>query len=83
MGLGALIGISVGLASGYLGGWFDLLVQRLLDAMTALGRLQGQAAELGGKDLALDETVAALRSEAEAQQAAAREIAALLGSPGA
>src|SRR6185312_7484540 len=26
MGLGALIGISVGLASGYLGGWFDLLV---------------------------------------------------------
>ena len=26
MSLGALIGISVGLASGYLGGWFDLLV---------------------------------------------------------
>ena len=36
MGLGALIGISVGLASGYLGGWFDLLVQRLLDVMQAL-----------------------------------------------
>jgi peptide/nickel transport system permease protein len=36
MGLGALIGISVGLASGYLGGWFDLLVQRLLDIMQAL-----------------------------------------------
>src|ERR1044071_8516583 len=31
MGLGALIGISVGLARRYLGGWFDLLVQRLLD----------------------------------------------------
>jgi predicted Ser/Thr protein kinase len=61
----------------------DALVQRLLDAMTALGRLQGQAAELAGKDLALDETVAALRAEAEAQQAAAREIAALLGSPSA
>ena len=61
----------------------DALVQRLLDAMTVLGRLQGQAAELGGKDLALDETVAALRAEAEAQQAAAQEIATLLGSPGA
>ncbi len=61
----------------------DALVQRLLDAMTVLGRLQGQAAELGGKELALDETVAALRAEAEAQQAAAQEIAALLGSPGA
>jgi peptide/nickel transport system permease protein len=36
MGLGALIGISVGLASGYLGGWFDLLVQRLLDIMQSL-----------------------------------------------
>jgi peptide/nickel transport system permease protein len=36
MSLGALIGISVGLASGYLGGWFDLLVQRLLDIMQAL-----------------------------------------------
>ena len=36
MGLGAVIGISIGLASGYLGGWFDLLVQRLLDIMQAL-----------------------------------------------
>jgi peptide/nickel transport system permease protein len=36
MGLGALIGISVGLASGYLGGWFDLVVQRLLDIMQSL-----------------------------------------------
>ncbi len=31
-----IFGISVGLASGYLGGWFDLLVQRLLDIMQAL-----------------------------------------------
>jgi peptide/nickel transport system permease protein len=36
MGLGALIGISIGLASGYLGGTFDLLVQRLLDIMQSL-----------------------------------------------
>jgi peptide/nickel transport system permease protein len=36
MGLGAVIGISIGLASGYLGGWFDLLVQRLLDVMQSL-----------------------------------------------
>jgi predicted Ser/Thr protein kinase len=56
----------------------DALVQRLLDAMTVLGRLQGQASELGGQDTGLEETVATLRAEAEAQQAAAREIAALL-----
>jgi predicted Ser/Thr protein kinase len=56
----------------------DALVQRLLDAMAVLGRLQGQAAELGGKEIGLDEAVATLRGEAEAQQAAAREIAALL-----
>ena len=36
MGLGAVLGITIGLASGYLGGWFDLLVQRLLDVMQAL-----------------------------------------------
>src|SRR5437763_16035867 len=36
MGLGALIGISVGLASGYLGAWFDRLLQRLLDIMQSL-----------------------------------------------
>jgi peptide/nickel transport system permease protein len=34
--LGGVIGITVGLASGYLGGWFDLLLQRLLDIMQAL-----------------------------------------------
>jgi peptide/nickel transport system permease protein len=36
MALGGLIGISVGLASGYLGGWFDLVVQRVLDIMQSL-----------------------------------------------
>ncbi len=36
MGLGGIIGISVGLASGYLGGWVDLALQRLMDIMQAL-----------------------------------------------
>jgi len=36
MGLGAIVGITVGLSSGYLGGWFDLILQRLLDIMQAL-----------------------------------------------
>jgi peptide/nickel transport system permease protein len=36
MGLGAVIGISIGLASGFIGGWFDLIVQRLLDIMQSL-----------------------------------------------
>lgn len=34
--LGCLFGVAIGLASGYLGGWFDLLVQRLMDVMQAL-----------------------------------------------
>lgn len=34
--LGCLIGVAVGLASGYIGGWFDLIVQRVMDIMQAL-----------------------------------------------
>jgi len=34
--LGCLIGVSIGLASGYLGGSFDLLVQRLIDILQSL-----------------------------------------------
>ncbi|MBS0224531.1 MAG: ABC transporter permease [Proteobacteria bacterium] len=36
MGLGGVIGIAVGLTSGYLGGWVDLALQRLMDIMQAL-----------------------------------------------
>jgi peptide/nickel transport system permease protein len=36
MGLGGVIGITVGLTSGYLGGWIDLALQRLMDIMQAL-----------------------------------------------
>jgi peptide/nickel transport system permease protein len=34
--LGCILGVIIGLASGYLLGWFDLLVQRLIDIMQAL-----------------------------------------------
>jgi len=34
--LGCLFGVIIGLASGYLLGWFDLLVQRVIDIMQAL-----------------------------------------------
>ncbi|MCC7345903.1 MAG: ABC transporter permease [Variibacter sp.] len=34
--LGCLFGVAVGLMSGYFGGWFDLLVQRLIDIMQSL-----------------------------------------------
>jgi peptide/nickel transport system permease protein len=36
LGLGGTLGIFVGLASGYIGGWVDLLLQRLMDVMQAL-----------------------------------------------
>jgi hypothetical protein len=58
----------------------DALVQRLLEAMTVLGRLQSQATSaVTAGDGTRAEVTRDLRAEAEAQAAAAREIAALLG----
>jgi peptide/nickel transport system permease protein len=34
--LGCLVGVSIGLLSGFFGGWADLIVQRLIDIMQAL-----------------------------------------------
>jgi peptide/nickel transport system permease protein len=34
--LGCLVGVSMGLTSGFFGGWLDLLVQRLMDIMQSL-----------------------------------------------
>lgn len=35
-GLGAIFGVSIGLASGYIGGWFDLVFQRVVDVLQSL-----------------------------------------------
>src|SRR5207253_3007950 len=35
-GLGCLFGVTIGLTSGYFGGWYDLIVQRLMDMMQSL-----------------------------------------------
>jgi peptide/nickel transport system permease protein len=35
-GLGCLLGVAIGLLSGYAGGWTDLLVQRVMDVLQAL-----------------------------------------------
>jgi peptide/nickel transport system permease protein len=35
-GLGCLFGVTIGLLSGYFGGWIDLVVQRFMDVMQAL-----------------------------------------------
>ena len=59
----------------------DALVQRLLEAMTAVSRLRAQQAELSeAGESTLGDVTRELREEADAQAAAAREIAALLGS---
>src|SRR5882757_5325946 len=34
--LGCLFGVTIGLMSGYFGGWFDLIVQRFMDVMQSL-----------------------------------------------
>jgi hypothetical protein len=57
----------------------DALVQRLLEAMTVAGRLQGQqAAFAAASDDSLADLTRELRLEGEAQGAAAREVAALI-----
>jgi ABC-type transporter Mla subunit MlaD len=59
----------------------DALVQRLLEALTAITRLRTQQAELAAEaEPGLGELAADLRREAEAQAAAARELEALLAS---
>jgi peptide/nickel transport system permease protein len=35
-GLGCLFGVTIGLTSGYFGGWYDLVVQRVMDMMQSL-----------------------------------------------
>jgi len=34
--LGSLVGVPIGLLSGYFGGWFDLIVQRIIDILQSL-----------------------------------------------
>ena len=59
----------------------DALVQRLLEAMTAVARLRTQHAELAEEsEPTLADLTRELQAEAEAQAAAAKEIEALLGS---
>jgi hypothetical protein len=61
----------------------DALVQRLLEAMTAVARLRTQQAELAQEsDPALSDIAEDLRRETAAQAAAARELEALLGGRG-
>ena len=71
-------------------GWLDALarcecarhalVQRLLEAMTVLGQLQGQTADLEVERSTLAESVAELRTEAETRAVAAKEIEVLLST---
>jgi predicted Ser/Thr protein kinase len=56
----------------------DALVQRLLEAMTVLGQLQGQTADLGAEESELSSSIAELRAEAKARAAAAEEMEQLL-----
>jgi predicted Ser/Thr protein kinase len=56
----------------------DALVQRLLEAMTVLGQLQGQTADLGAEESELAGSIAELRAEAKVRAEAAEEMAQLL-----
>jgi len=58
--LGSLCGVALGLASGYIGGWVDLVIQRIVDVLQAVPLLVlalVMAASLGP---ALDNTIVAI-----------------------
>jgi hypothetical protein len=56
----------------------DALVQRLLEAMAVLGRLQGQVVDLDAARSEMSDSIAQLEREAAARSAATAEIAELL-----
>jgi peptide/nickel transport system permease protein len=58
--LGSLFGVSLGLASGYIGGWVDLVVQRLIDILQAVPLLVLALVMAAALGPALDNTILAI-----------------------
>jgi peptide/nickel transport system permease protein len=58
--LGCILGIALGLMSGYLLGWFDLVVQRLIDIMQALPLLVMALVIAAARGPSLENTVIAI-----------------------
>lgn len=58
--LGGILGVAVGLMSGYIGGWFDLVTQRLMDIMQALPLLVMALAMAAALGPSLQNTIIAI-----------------------
>jgi peptide/nickel transport system permease protein len=58
--LGSIFGVSLGLASGYIGGWVDLVIQRLVDILQAVPLLVLALVMAAALGPALDNTIVAI-----------------------
>jgi peptide/nickel transport system permease protein len=58
--LGSLFGVMLGLASGYLGGWVDLIIQRIVDVLQAVPLLVLALVMAAALGPALDNTIVAI-----------------------
>jgi peptide/nickel transport system permease protein len=58
--LGSLFGVMLGLASGYLGGWVDLVIQRIVDVLQAVPLLVLALVMAAALGPALDNTIVAI-----------------------
>ena len=58
--LGCIFGVALGLASGYLGGWVDLVIQRIVDVLQAVPLLVLALVMAAALGPALDNTIVAI-----------------------
>jgi peptide/nickel transport system permease protein len=58
--LGSLFGVALGLASGYIGGWVDLIIQRVVDILQAMPLLVLALVMAAALGPALDNTIVAI-----------------------
>ena len=58
--LGCFFGVVLGLASGYIGGWFDLVIQRIVDVLQAVPLLVLALVMAAALGPALDNTIVAI-----------------------
>jgi len=58
--LGSIFGVALGLSSGYIGGWVDLIIQRLVDVLQAMPLLVLALVMAAALGPALDNTIVAI-----------------------
>ena len=72
--LGCLVGVPIGLLSGYFGGWLDLIVQRIIDMMQSLPLLVTALVMAAALGPSLRNTIIAIAIPSGAEHLAHRAV---------